>query len=348
MNAPYALVIGESQVDVIMDGLGVRKSPGGSPANVAAGLGRLDHPVRLATWFGHDEHGRMVADHLARSHVEIVPGSDQAPCTSTQSVSADGSLAGHRELDLTWRLIDLPDAVEKDPPLLVHVGSVSATDRPGGDLILDAVRRFHGKSTISYAPSIRPDTTEPMDEARELVEEFVRLADIVTISARDLNRLYPNGDDSVTRVVRWASRGLALSVTTMGPGGSFGLCRSGVAIVPPPNVGPFGAFLWNQATGVEFPTPRLEMIDPIGATDAFVTGLLDGLWSVGLLGRGADALADMGTGRLEQLLRHAADAEGITLAQPGATMPWRADLPALPPGEAPQPEGLPPIKSPRV
>src|SRR5665647_2471897 len=59
-----ALVIGEALIDVVRRADGaVSEHPGGSPANVALGLGRLGRGVDLLTWFGRDAHGRLLTDH---------------------------------------------------------------------------------------------------------------------------------------------------------------------------------------------------------------------------------------------------------------------------------------------
>ena len=47
-----ALVIGEALIDEVVDGGRVSRHPGGSPANVALGLARLDVPTRLHTALG--------------------------------------------------------------------------------------------------------------------------------------------------------------------------------------------------------------------------------------------------------------------------------------------------------
>ena len=72
MKAPCALVIGEALVDIVVPTRGDRREhAGGSPANVAMTLGRLDRPVELITWLGDDARGRMIRDHLKESNVKI-------------------------------------------------------------------------------------------------------------------------------------------------------------------------------------------------------------------------------------------------------------------------------------
>ena len=74
---------GESLIDVVRrrDG-SVDEHPGGSPMNVAIGLGRLGRQVELLTWFGQDTRGAALREHLAESAVRVVEGSDGAASTS--------------------------------------------------------------------------------------------------------------------------------------------------------------------------------------------------------------------------------------------------------------------------
>ena len=73
---PRLLVVGEALVDIVVDGSGEPvEHVGGSPANVAVGLARLDHPVDFACWIGHDERGERIASHLRRHGVTVLPES---------------------------------------------------------------------------------------------------------------------------------------------------------------------------------------------------------------------------------------------------------------------------------
>ncbi|MFJ9009465.1 PfkB family carbohydrate kinase [Streptomyces canus] len=71
-------------MDVIAGPDGPRRShPGGSPANVALGLGRLGHLVRLATRVGHDDFGQLLQKHLQDSGVELPGARCSTPSTFT-------------------------------------------------------------------------------------------------------------------------------------------------------------------------------------------------------------------------------------------------------------------------
>ena len=61
--AARALVVGEALVDVVLrPGAEPAEHPGGSPANVAIGHGRLGRRVDLLTWLGDDAHGDLVRE----------------------------------------------------------------------------------------------------------------------------------------------------------------------------------------------------------------------------------------------------------------------------------------------
>lgn len=68
---PLALVVGEALIDVVHRADGsVDEHPGGSPANVALTLGRLDRRAQLLAWIGTDSYGDRIRSWLSGSHVE--------------------------------------------------------------------------------------------------------------------------------------------------------------------------------------------------------------------------------------------------------------------------------------
>ena len=72
---------------------------------------------------------------------------------------------------------------------------------------------------------------------------------------------------------------------------------------------------------------QVDVVDTVGAGDAFMTGLIDALWSLDLLGadRRAD-LARIDTDTLEGVVRAASLASALTVAKAGADLPDREAL----------------------
>lgn len=304
-SGPRALVVGESLVDVVRrrDGT-VEDHPGGSPANVAIGLGRLGRPVDLLTWFAPDAHGTLVRQHLEDSAVHIVPGSDGAHATSVAIATLNDTGAATYTFDLDWQVpagARLPDDVA-----VVHSSTIGAALEPGGTAVLAILADARARSTITYDPNIRPALLGSADVARPLVERLVKLADVVKVSDEDIAWLEPRVA-LIEIAARWATAGPGLVVVTRGGAGVFAMTSGGVH--------------------VEVPAPTVDVADTVGAGDSFMSGLIDGLWTAGLLG--ADRRAALGAidaVTLVRILRRSAQIAAITVSRAGANPPRAAEL----------------------
>src|SRR3954454_18626525 len=114
-RAPGVLVVGESLIDIVHAADGTtREYAGGSAANVAVALARLERPVRFVTAWADDERGRVLAEHTAAAGVQLAapPHVLARTATAAATIGADG--AATYEFDLDWRIgaVDLDD-----PPL---------------------------------------------------------------------------------------------------------------------------------------------------------------------------------------------------------------------------------------
>ncbi|MEU9918536.1 carbohydrate kinase [Streptomyces sp. NPDC051001] len=314
-----ALVVGEALVDVIAGPDGPRRRhPGGSPANVALGLGRLGHPVRLATRVGHDDYGRLVREHLESSGVELAPGSVVDAATSTATAVLDRAGAAKYDFDITWALsVAVEESLREGPPAHAHTGSIATALAPGADQVLNALHALRTSATVSYDPNVRPALLRSSEEERERVEELVALSDVVKASEEDLAWLHP-GEDPNRTAARWARSGPALVVLTLGADGARAWWRYGYQDITP--------------------IPA-QVVDTVGAGDAFMAGLVSRLLHVGLLGGGpgpeavtarAALRAATDTDRLPQVLDEAltaaARAAALTCTREGADPPTTAQL----------------------
>jgi fructokinase len=186
------LVVGEALVDIVVDREGeAAEHVGGSPANVAVGLARLDHPVDFATWLGRDDRGRRITDHLERHGVHVLPESFGSAPTSTAVATLDASGAASYDFDLHW-------------------------DLPSFALALTAVREV---GTVSYDPNIRPSIMGDLEAVRTRVEELVALSDVVKASEDDLALLYA-GRSTDEVLDHWLGLGALLAVVTLGGDGT--------------------------------------------------------------------------------------------------------------------------------
>ncbi|MFF1529836.1 carbohydrate kinase [Cellulomonas sp. NPDC058312] len=305
-TAARALVVGEALVDVVLrPGADPAEHPGGSPANVAIGLGRLGRRVDLLTWLGPDAHGDLVRAHLADSGVHVLDG-DRAPDrTSVARAHLDADGAATYEFDLAW---DLPARwdEDEDAPAVVHTGSIATVIAPGGEAVARLLADRRATSALTYDPNLRPALMGSPVDTLPVVEHLVGLVDVVKVSDEDLAWLHP-GVAPVEIARDWLSRGPALVVVTLGGEGAVAVTAAGDELT--------------------VTAPRVEVADTVGAGDSFMAGLIDGLWSAALLGADARtriAAADRGT--IEQILTRCVRIAAITVSRPGANPPTAADL----------------------
>ncbi|BBY13771.1 carbohydrate kinase family protein [Mycobacterium marseillense] len=296
-----ALVIGEALIDRV-ERRGTVEHVGGSPLNVAVGLARLGRGVDFLTHIADDEPGRRIAEHLKSSGVQLVPGSVSAERTPTAvaTIGDDGSAA--YTFDLHWRVSGTPEVA---PPLLVHTGSIAAVREPGCLAVASLLEAYRISATLSFDPNVRPSLIDDRDAARTRIAQLVERSDIVKVSDEDLRWIDP--DHEPQRTARgWLASGPAIVVVTLGARGAMAFCAAGNARVGARPVG---------------------VIDTVGAGDAFMVGLLDALWAVGLLG--ADrraALHRIGLDELRAALEAASLASALTVSRAGADLPDRAAL----------------------
>lgn len=304
-------VVGEALVDVIerTGAVTPEEHPGGSPANVALTLARLGHDTHLLTRLGTDARGARVAAHLARSGVQLVPGSMVAGRTSTARALLDPDGAATYTFDLEWKL---PEPLPPLPPgtVCVHTGSIATQLAPGADQVARWCAAARPTATISYDPNLRPSLIGTAEQVRPDVETSVAGADLVKLSDEDATWLAP-GTDPEALAAGWLGTGQvgsgpAVVVLTRGGRGALALCAAGrVEVAPVP----------------------VAVADTVGAGDSFSGALLDGLAQEGLLGADRrEALCGIDVSNLERVVRHAARVAAITVSRPGADPPTSAEL----------------------
>lgn len=299
-----ALVIGEALVDIVERGAGAgTEYIGGSPLNVAVGLARLGRGVDFLTHIGTDARGQRICDYVESSGVQLVPGSQTAAHTPTAQVIIDTAGSATYTFDIDWQLTGTPEAA---PPLVVHTGSIATVLEPGCLATAALADAYHLSATLTFDPNVRPALIADADSARSRIDRLLERADVVKASDEDLHWIDPTRTPEQV-AGGWLALGPSIVVVTMG-GGSFAMCAAGTVRVP--------AF-------------TMDVVDTVGAGDAFMTGLIDSLWSLGLLG--ADRrpqLAAIGPDTLTTAVQAAAVTAALTVARAGADLPDRKTLDA--------------------
>lgn len=297
------LVIGESLIDIVDTGTGPsRRHPGGSPLNVATGLGRLGNDVSLLTALGDDPDGAMIRSHLARSHVTLTAPTPQLARTSTAHarIGEDGS-ADYR-FDITWDITPVPVTAG-----IIHTGSLATLLAPGRDVVKDLLTRHRAHTLISFDPNVRPALIGDAAAHTRRTEEFFAIADVVKLSDDDAAFLYPNLP--VDQV--------AAHILTLGP--------RVVAITE----GGHGSQIHTAHTRVTVAASSAGVVDTVGAGDSYMAGILHVLADVL---RTHPAVSQPGSRPwstpdvLQRMIDVASTCSAVTVRREGANLPWYDEL----------------------
>jgi fructokinase len=310
MPEPVLAVIGEALIDLVdaADGTAIPR-PGGSPLNVAIGLARLEQPTAFLGRFSRDEHGVLLRAHGEAAGVDLTHAVDASEPSTIARVHLDADGVAQYEFtvdgtaDFAWTAAELviPNSVR-----VVHFGSL-ASWLPPGDAVVDArLAELHATGTvlISYDPNVRPHLQTDVAAARRQVESSLRHAHVVKASDEDVRYLY--GDEPIEDVARrWQAAGPPLVVITRGTDGPLALADGRV-----------------QARA-SFP---IELVDTVGAGDAFTGGLLDALVRKGF--SAPAQLTQLAGDVLAEVLDEGSLVAAITCSRAGANPPTRTEFTA--------------------
>ena len=305
------LVGGEALIDFFPTRCGDKRGfipiPGGSPCNVAVGLGRLGVPVSFLARISRDQFGRLLEAHLAESNVSLdylTKGSEPSTLSFVQAdgdAEPDFGFYGDNTADAQITSDLLPESLSADIQA-IHFGSLAMIRQPIGSSLTLLMEREHGKRMISFDPNIRSDQIENRDEYLAKLQHWVKLADMVKASRSDIDYLYPGmSPDAVAK--EWLALGPRLIVITDGPR---------------------GAAAYNRSAGVEASGGSIDLVDSVGAGDAFTAGLLAWLHKHENFDR--KCLPDLSRAKLSAALTYATRVAAITCTRLGADPPWESEL----------------------
>lgn len=287
------MVVGEALIDVVTTSHGRVEHPGGSPANVAYGLGRLGVTAGLLTAIAPDALGTAIENHLHSAGVVLLPGSKSLARTAsaTATLAPDGS--AKYDFDISW---DLAPTAPAYFPKILHTGSIATFLSPGASAVKALLEQAHRHCMITYDPNIRPALLGSHTEAKAIFEELVALTDVVKLSDEDAQWLYPRKSPEET-AAHILGLGTKLTVLTKGAEGSQ---------------------FTSAAANINIPAVKTTVADTIGAGDSYMSALI-----LGFLTRGTEGFAPA---VLEQLGHTAAAAAAITVQRPGANPPTLEEL----------------------
>jgi len=299
------VVCGEALIDVVNNGDGTqRATPGGGPFNTARALARLGVPTAFLGHLSDDEFGREMAQLLVSdgASLELATIGHEKTTIAVADVDSEGLaeyqfvIEGTSAPHLTAEM--LPARLAADVTAL-HLGTLGMVLEPMASTLTSLVEREHDGRLVMLDPNIRLGLI-PDDQYRARLQDVIAQSTIVKGSEADLAWLYPGGSYQ-SAAERLLAAGARLVVVTLGERGAFGAQRD------------------SQVSVDAVPT---EVVDTIGAGDAFGGALLAWLHDHGALS--ADLHLEQAD--LESALDYACLAAAITCSRPGADPPWKGEM----------------------
>lgn len=258
MTSPDLMyVVGEALVDVVIDGDARREHAGGSPMNVAYGLARLGLATCLRTHLGRDDAGRLLEAHLESAGVDIATGSFGEAATSKAIATIQADRHAEYEFEIEWA----PEAMEiPEGARVAHTGSIASVLDPGADAVARAFAAAPAGALLSLDPNVRPQIAPDREAVSARIDRLAGLVHVLKLSDEDAAWLHPGlPHDAV--LDHYLDAGASVVAMTRGGEGCLIASRT------------------DRLTRAALP---VDVVDTIGAGDAFMSGLLYGIVSAGL------------------------------------------------------------------
>ncbi|HEV7750342.1 MAG TPA: carbohydrate kinase [Baekduia sp.] len=314
MDASGTIVIaGEALIDLVgRDGGDLRPHAGGGPFNAARAAARLGTPVTYLGRLSSDRFGEALRAALAADGVGLgaVVATAEPTTLALAEVTADGSATYRFYVDGT----SAPGLTEDDvagvlpsAPSMLCVGTLGLVFEPSAQTLERLVAAAGDGVLVAVDPNIRPAAIADEAAYRARLERILARADLVKASEDDLAWLHPGAGpaEAMRRILAVADGdgggGARAGVVTLGPDGAL--------VVP----------LSGEAVAVS--APPVQVVDTIGAGDAFLGGLLSWWHRAGL---GRSDLAD--TAQVIDAARFACHVAAVTCGRAGADPPHLSDL----------------------
>jgi fructokinase len=274
------------------------QNPGGAPANVLVTISRLGKKGAFLGMVGKDQFGSFLRSTLQKEKIEVRGLKVSNDIHTTLAFvhldpKGERSFSFYRNpgADLMLRPEDVDFQSIKDSRIF-HFGSVSMAGEPAKSATLAAVRYAKENGIlVSFDPNYRPLLWKSEEEAQSVIQEGLKYADILKVSAEEL-ALITGTTDLEAGASELFKQGINLILITLGPGGCFFYCSAGFGLVP---------------------SFAVKTVDTTGAGDAFWGAALYHLCT-----KAKEELAQISIAEMQKIVRFSCAAGALTTTKKGA------------------------------
>jgi fructokinase len=251
-------VAGEALIDIVVGASGsMRAVPGGGPFNVARTIARLGGECQFLGTLSEDPFGQRLREALRRDGVRVVVEEPTAAPTAIAIAQVDDlGVADYRfYIDGTaaarLERADVP-ADLLDGSSALAVGGLGLVVEPIASTLKALVAAKPPSLLTLLDPNCRPRAVRDPLAYRMRIDGFAKVVDIVKVSREDLAMLRP-GEEVVAAARGLLRLGPAAVLVTDGPAPVRIVAADGERSVP---------------------VPPVQILDTVGAGDAFVAACL--------------------------------------------------------------------------
>jgi fructokinase len=252
------VVGGEALYDVVAaDGDELRAHPGGGPFNAARTVARLEQPVAYLGRVSNDRFGARLERILVDDgvHLQAVVRTDDPTTLALAELDDDGVaryrfyFEGTSAAGLTPQeaMAALPERVD-----ILFVGTLGLVLEPMATALEALVEHVAGDAMIAIDPNCRPSAIRDPAAYRARLGRVLSRAGLVKVSEEDIAWLDPDRD-AVTAARALLDDGPSVALLTRGGDGVTVIARD---------------------RDVDVAAPATDVVDTIGAGDAFAGGFL--------------------------------------------------------------------------
>jgi fructokinase len=251
---------GEALVDLVPE-----PRCGGGPMNVAVTAARLGAPAAFVGRVSTDAYGDLIWAHLTEAGVHL-EAAERGPEPTARAIVEHAPtprfrFEGSGTADTQLERVDLTPL--GPGPHLLHGGTLGLFRGLTAETLARLVETTD--ALVSVDPNVRPQIIEDRRGWFDLFDRWLARASIVKVSTEDLTWIWPDSAEGDVAEDLLA-RGVAVVLVTHGGDGAVAHLPQG-----------------RQSA----PAPIVDVVDTVGAGDAFCGALLAHLWRTGITDRAA-------------------------------------------------------------
>ncbi|MEY2522439.1 MAG: fructokinase [Ilumatobacteraceae bacterium] len=294
------VVGGEALVDLVIDPDGsVTAKLGGGPFNAARTIGRLASEVAFLGALSRDRFGTLLCAQLLADNVgdSLVQFTELPTTLASAELDEHGAATYHFYFSDTaapnLHPLPLPDDLR-----ILHVGTLGMVLQPMASTLEAVVAGVNDDVMVVLDPNCRPRVISDRVGYLARLQRLLRRADVVKVSSDDLDFVSSHDHAAGVRMLLEGGAGVVLHTD-----------------------GARSVHIHTTKTHVEVPVPVVEVVDTIGAGDAF-GGAFAAWWEQAGFGR-----ADLDDGdALIAAVVAAVEVAAVSCTRVGAQPPRRDEL----------------------